>query len=60
MASSKDNVKFPQEWIEWGLKKADWIDPLSDREDEVFGKRKHADSNEKKALKNKERSYYGW
>lgn len=60
IASSKDNVKFPQEWIEWGLKKADWIDPLSDREDEVFGKRKHADSNEKKALKNKERSYYGW
>lgn len=29
------------EWIEWANKKADWLDPIICREDELFGKRKH-------------------
>lgn len=41
------------EWIEWARKKADWFDPTTARKDEFFGKRKHGESEEIKALRRK-------
>ena len=44
------------DWIEWAKSKADWLDPLVDKEDVILGKRVHGDDEEKKKLKHK--SYY--
>lgn len=41
------------EWIEWARKKADWYDPTISLKDEFFGKRKHGESEENKALRRK-------
>lgn len=38
-------------WLDWANKKADWFDPNIARDDEFFGKRKHEESAEQKALK---------
>ena len=45
------------EWINWAKKKADWFDPITAREDVVFGRREHEKSEEQKTLK-KSRSYW--
>jgi hypothetical protein len=28
-------------WLEWARDKADWLDPLTDKEDNLLGKNKH-------------------
>ncbi|WP_366923891.1 hypothetical protein MFMK1_000810 [Metallumcola ferriviriculae] len=38
-------------WIDWAKKKADWLDPIVAREDELFGKREHEKNEDQKALK---------
>lgn len=48
-------------WIVWANKKANWIDPIIDEEDEILGKRNHTDSLEKKNNElEKLVSGYGW
>lgn len=48
-------------WIVWANKKANWIDPIIDEEDEILGKRNHTDSLEKKNNElEKLGSGYGW
>lgn len=49
-----------KEWIVWARKKADWFDPIVDREDEFFGKRKHVEKAENKALKKQGGFSYYW
>lgn len=46
-----------EEWIQWAMKKADWLDPIVARDDDFFGKREHGESQEKKALK---KTGYWW
>lgn len=60
--SSQDNLSNEmKDWIKWANKKADWFDPIIDREDEILGKREHEESLENKNNKlNKYGSYYGW
>lgn len=60
--SSQDNLSSKmKDWIKWANKKADWFDPIIDREDEILGKREHEESLENKNNKlNKYGSYYGW
>ena len=38
------------EWLNWASKKADWFDPTVAREDELLGKRHHADDPDQKKL----------
>ncbi|RFU70030.1 hypothetical protein [Bacillus sp. V59.32b] len=38
-------------WIDWAKKKANWLDPIVSREDELLGRREHEKSEEQKALK---------
>ena len=38
-------------WVDWAIKKADWVDPTVGRNDELFGEREHEKSSSKKALK---------
>lgn len=42
------------EWASWARSKADWYDPTIAKEDELFGKREHGISQEKKEPKRKE------
>lgn len=60
--SSQDNLSNEmKDWIKWANKKADWFDPIIDKEDEILGKREHEESLENKNNKlNKYGSYYGW
>ena len=37
----KDNRVKLTNWLEWARKKADWLDPLTEKEDELLGKSKH-------------------
>lgn len=56
-----DNLR--EEWIEWANGKADWYDPIVDKEDPIFGKRKHERSAKEKDLNqylNPYPSYYGF
>lgn len=59
---SQDNLSNEmKDWIKWANKKADWFDPIIDKEDEILGKREHEESLENKNNKlNKYGSYYGW
>ncbi|MBU3198768.1 hypothetical protein LL037_16550 [Clostridium estertheticum] len=38
-----DNAKKEKilRWLEWSRNKADWLDPLTAKEDELLGKSKH-------------------
>lgn len=50
-----------KDWIKWANKKADWFDPIIDREDEILGKREHQESLENKNSKlDRYGSYYDW
>lgn len=50
-----------KDWIKWASKKADWFDPIIDKEDEILGKREHQESLENKNNKlDRYGSYYGW
>lgn len=50
-----------KDWIKWANEKADWFDPIIDREDEILGKREHEESLENKNNKlDKYGSYYDW
>ncbi len=50
-----------KEWIIWANKKANWLDPIIDEEDELLGKREHKDSMDNKNSKlDKYGSYFGW
>ena len=40
-------------WVEWAKSKADWYDPTVAREDDLLGKRDHAQSEDKKGLRQK-------
>jgi hypothetical protein len=44
------------DWINWATSKADWLDPVIDKEDAILGKRKHDEAEDKKQLKQK--GYY--
>ena len=44
------------DWINWAKSKADWLDPIVDKEDAILGKREHNESEDKKQLKHK--GYY--
>lgn len=43
--------KYTINYIEWAKNKADWYDPTVVREDEFFGKRKHENDQDTKALR---------
>ncbi len=60
--SSQDNLSNEmKDWIKWASKKADWFDPIIDKEDEILGKREHQESLENKNNKlDRYGSYYGW
>lgn len=60
--SSQDNLSSEmKDWIKWANKKADWFDPIIDREDEILGKREHQESLENKNSKlDRYGSYYDW
>lgn len=60
--SSQDNLSNEmKDWIKWANKKADWFDPIIDKEDEILGKREHQESLENKNNKlDRYGSYYGW
>ena len=60
--SKKENLTDEEkEWINWAIKKANWIDPTIDEEDELLGKREHTESMENKNNKlDKYGSYYYW
>jgi len=47
-----------KDWLEWAYKKSDWFDPTVARTDEVFGMRKHEESQEQKTLK--KAGHYGY
>ena len=44
----KENQEIDEETSRWMLNKADWIDPIISTEDELLGKRKHYENDEKK------------
>lgn len=52
--------KAAERWLVWAEKKADWMDPLTDREDEWLGKRIHTQSREAKKLKRLDVYRWGW
>lgn len=60
--SKKENLTDEiKEWINWANKKANWFDPTIDEEDELLGKREHAESMDNKNNKlDKYGSYYDW
>ena len=60
--SCQDNLSNEmKDWIKWASKKADWFDPIIDKEDEILGKREHQESLENKNNKlDIYGSYYGW
>lgn len=60
--SKKENLTDEiKEWIKWANKKANWLDPTIDEEDELLGKSDHTESMEDKNNKlNKYGSYYDW
>ena len=60
--SCQDNLSNEmKDWIKWASKKADWFDPIIDKEDEILGKREHQESLENKNNKlDRYGSYYGW
>jgi len=41
LVSDKNEQKQIKEWTKWVRSKADWLDPLIDREDELLGKHPH-------------------
>ena len=50
-----------KDWIKWASKKADWFDPIIDKEDEILGKREHQEALENKDSKlDRYGSYYDW
>lgn len=53
----KANTESNSETLEWILRKADWIDPLISREDELLGKRDHHVSEEEKEKSLNEKKY---
>lgn len=60
--SKKENLTDEiKKWINWANKKANWFDPTIDEEDELLGKREHAESMDNKNNKlDKYGSYYDW
>ncbi|MCI9000727.1 MAG: hypothetical protein HFJ26_07545 [Clostridia bacterium] len=60
--SKKENLTDEiKEWIKWANKKANWLDPTIDEEDELLGKRDHTESmNNKNNKLDKYGSYYDW
>ena len=50
-----------KDWIKWASKKADWFEPIIDKEDEILGKREHQEALENKDSKlDRYGSYYDW
>jgi hypothetical protein len=45
------------QWVKWAKGKADWFDPITAKEDEVFGVREHSKDEDQKKLK---RYRYWW
>lgn len=46
--SEKNLSDERRQYAEWALKKADWLDPTIESNDEYFGKRKHGEKIEKR------------
>lgn len=59
-AAAEANGSASEEWIAWARAKADWYDPTVAATDEFFGKRKHEESEDKKALREKGSYYSYW
>lgn len=51
VAAVEEKGATDAEWIAWAKAKADWYDPTVATTDEFFGKRKHRESAEQKALR---------
>lgn len=56
VAAAEANGSASEEWIAWARAKADWYDPTVAAADAFFGKRKHEESEDKKALREKGRT----
>ena len=59
-AAAEANGSASEEWRAWARAKADWYDPTVAATDEFFGKRKHEESEDKKALREKGSYYSYW
>ena len=59
-AAAEANGSASEEWIAWARAKADWYDPTVAATDAFFGKRKHEESEDKKALREKGSYYSYW
>lgn len=59
-AAAEANGSASEEWLAWARAKADWYDPTVAATDEFFGKRKHEESEDKKALREKGSYYSYW
>ena len=59
-AAAEANGSASEEWLAWARAKADWYDPTVAATDEFFGKRKHEEKEDKKALREKGSYYSYW
>lgn len=59
-AAAEANGSASEEWLAWARAKADWYDPTVAAIDEFFGKRKHEENEDKKALREKGAYYSYW
>ena len=59
-AAAEANGSASEEWLAWARAKADWYDPTVAAADAFFGKRKHEESEDKKALREKGAYYSYW